>query len=116
MSRISQALWNDVEAEKTKLFEAIEAAKTKWSKKFPALGLIHPHASTWLQVMDEFKRAEEHYRSDSTIGPRGKIKRYLRKLSESAPVFERWIGLLPAGDYGSGICGMPHELNVIAPF
>ena len=108
MSRISQALWNDVQAEKNRLFEAIQAAKTKWSRKFPAIGLIHPHACTWSQVMDEFAKAEEHYRNDSVNGPRGKIKRYLRKLGESAPVFERWIGLLPAGDYGSGICGMRH--------
>lgn len=116
MSRISQALWKDVEAEKAKLFEAIKAAKAKWSKRFPAMGLIHPHACTWSQVMDEFSKAEEHYRSDSVNGPRGRIKRYLRKLGDSALVFERWIGLLPAGDYGSGICGRRHEPYVFPLF
>ena len=77
------------------------------------MGLIHLHACTWAQVMDEFAKAAEHYRGDSANGPRGKIKRYLRKLGDSAPVFERWIGLLPAGDYGSGICGMRHELLAV---
>lgn len=112
----SLALWKDVEAEKAKLFEAIKAAKAKCSKRFPAMGLIQPCACTWSQVMDEFAKAEAHYRNDPSNGPRGRIKRYLRRLGESAPVFERWIGLLPAGDYGSGICGRRHDLYNFLPY
>lgn len=63
--------------------------------------------------MDEFSRAEKHYRYDSVNGPRGAIKRCLRKFGDSASVFERWVGLLPAGDYGSGICGMRHYMSFL---
>lgn len=105
----STALWNDVEAEKAKLFKCIDTARTKWNKKFPAIGLIHPHVCTWSQVMKEFSKAEEQYRNGPLDGRRGRIKRYLRRLSDSAPIFERWVGLLPSGDYGSGICGRRHR-------
>lgn len=86
----------------------MEAVQNRLRKKFPEVGELKLHACSWSQVMDEYKCAEKCYKDESLKGRRGKIKQCLRKIGESTPVFHNWIGLLPAGDYGSSICGKSH--------
>lgn len=56
----------------------------------------------WSDVMKELQNAQNYYKTRSGGGPIGKALSKFGRYTES---LKGWLDLLPAGDYGSTICG-----------
>lgn len=64
--------------------------------------------------MKEFERALKYYDIERRKGVAGPIYTAFRKLGANADNFGAWLNLLPAGDYGTPICGMSLSIwNVV---
>ncbi|KAJ5483321.1 hypothetical protein N7530_002567 [Penicillium desertorum] len=92
---------NNVQA----LHEALEAFRLKLCKSgqfqvsqpMPSGQKVH-----WLDVMKELQNAQNYYKNRHGGGPIGKALSKFGRYTES---LKGWLDLLPAGDYGSTICG-----------
>ena len=56
----------------------------------------------WSDVMKELQNAQNYYKTRHGGGPIGKALSKFGRYTES---LKGWLDLLPAGDYGSTICG-----------
>ncbi|CAG8293691.1 unnamed protein product [Penicillium nalgiovense] len=92
---------NNVQA----LNEALEAFRLKLckpgqsqaSQPMPSGQKVH-----WSDVMKELQNAQNYYKTRHGGGPIGKALSKFGRYTES---LKGWLDLLPAGDYGSTICG-----------
>lgn len=92
---------NNVQA----LNEALEAFRLK-SCKHGQFQASQPKPSGykvhWSDVMKELQNAQNYYKNRHGVGPVGKALSKFGRYTES---LKGWLDLLPAGDYGSIICG-----------
>jgi hypothetical protein len=92
---------NNVQA----LNEALDAFRLKLckpgqfqvSQPMPSGQKVH-----WSDVMKELQNAQNYYKTRHGGGPIGKAISKFGRYTES---LKGWLDLLPAGDYGSTICG-----------
>ncbi|KAJ5537846.1 hypothetical protein N7494_007325 [Penicillium frequentans] len=87
------------------LNEALEAFRLKLCKT-GQLQASQPMSSAqkvhWSDVMKELQNAQNYYKTRHGGGPIGKALSKFGRYTES---LKGWLDLLPAGDYGSTICG-----------
>ncbi|KAI5458936.1 hypothetical protein BGZ63DRAFT_268525 [Mariannaea sp. PMI_226] len=108
--KISDELWKRAENEKEALFALMEQVRTQLDKKNTSN--IQPanlelRSCTWDRVMQEVQTTASRW--SATPKRTSKLMVYLEKLGRNSDVFKSWIGVLPAGDYGSrmhSICGV----------
>lgn len=85
------------------LAQAIQNYQEKVLKKQDTKNV---RAMKWSEAMKEVKAAVRRYDDVPRTGPRGFIKRGLRKLQSGSKVMEHWCKLLPDGDYGASVAGV----------
>ncbi|EFW98416.1 hypothetical protein CMQ_4268 [Grosmannia clavigera kw1407] len=103
---ISAELWAQANAQKAQLFDLLEQVNKKLDKKS---GKISPvpgkdlRKCDWDEVLQEIQTTTQRWSN----GPRrgSKVAQVISRLGNSSEAFNSWIQLLPAGDYGSSICG-----------
>ncbi|KAJ5494611.1 hypothetical protein N7463_010698 [Penicillium fimorum] len=87
------------------LNEALEAFRLKLCKP-TQFQVTHPIPSGqkvhWSDVMKQLQNAQSYYENRHGGGPIGKALSKFGRYTES---LKGWLDLLPAGDYGSTICG-----------
>ncbi|KAJ9156115.1 hypothetical protein NKR23_g1372 [Pleurostoma richardsiae] len=105
--QISVELWKLADAQKSELFTAMEQVRTKLDKRSPG-GVQDSRRDfrhcTWDQVMEEVQSLSARW--STTPKRTSKAMVCLQKLGRSSDAFRSWLQLLPAGDYGSSICGV----------
>ncbi|KAJ5910364.1 hypothetical protein N7504_005007 [Penicillium tannophilum] len=87
------------------LNEVLQAFRRKLSKSGQSqVGQPMPSGQKvhWSDVMKELQNAQNYYKTRSGGGPIGKALSKFGRYTES---LKGWLDLLPAGDYGSTICG-----------
>ena len=95
----SKDLWIAADDEKMKLFELMGAVQVKISKKsksrYQPLDL---RGCTWEEVMSEIQETSQRWKG---LPGKSKGRKCLEVLGHDSGAFQAWLGLLPAGDYGS---------------
>ena len=84
-------------------------------KKDPSIVLLDIKTCSWPQVMKELSKAEAFHQNKylSRFGP---VLKCIRSFKKYASTMSQWIDILPAGDYGSGLCGMNDQfLYILGP-
>lgn len=107
LTNCRDALWKATASDRNSLFKAMETFRAKLIKKEASISNVDLQACTWKDAMEEFDRAWKYYDIERHKGVARSMYTAFRKLGENAKSFENWLNLLPSGDYGSPICGMP---------
>ncbi|KAK7959395.1 uncharacterized protein PG986_004249, partial [Apiospora aurea] len=102
--QISADMWKEADEEKEQLFAMMETVREKLMKRKTAadvqtLADVDLRNCKWEEVMDEVQATGTRWRT-STIKS-SKTAQYIDKVGQNSKAFESWLGLLPAGDYGS---------------
>ncbi|KAL2286016.1 hypothetical protein FJTKL_07263 [Diaporthe vaccinii] len=106
--QINAEMWKEADEEVNQLFDLIVQVNMKMDKKSPSSH--HQRTSlnlgkcTWEQVMGEVQSLATRWSTSPKIS--STMMRYLEKLGQNSDAFKSWLELLPAGDYGSSICGV----------
>ena len=93
-------LWEGADAEKEKLYQAIEVYERKCNPKHRACRTIEEIRSgqqTWGDILGEADKATKQHND------KGIVIKYMRKLRDCAAGFEDWTDLLPQGDYSGAV-------------
>jgi len=96
----SEELWKSADEQKTKLFDLMEQVRLKLNKKSKGQHMnINLRNCRWEEVMSEVQETSRIWKGT----PRYSVKaqRFLEKLGQNSGVFQAWLGVLPAGDYGA---------------
>ncbi|MCJ1398889.1 hypothetical protein MMC11_002090 [Xylographa trunciseda] len=100
-------LWEGADAEKEKLYQAIEKYERSCKPKHQAcrtVAEIRSGQHTWTDILGEADRAAKQHED------KGIVIKYMRKLRDSAAGFEAWADLLPQGDYSAVVRQVnPHD-------
>ncbi|KAL9119792.1 MAG: hypothetical protein Q9187_003655 [Circinaria calcarea] len=99
-----KTLWDDTRQQKDALFGAMKEFQNNLAKKDPSIIAIDLKTCSWPDVMREFNRAQQ-YHKEKTWSRYKPISQYLRAFGAKAQFLGQWVELLPAGDYGAGLCG-----------
>ncbi|KAK3318704.1 hypothetical protein B0H66DRAFT_603276 [Apodospora peruviana] len=104
-SLISADLWSQVDGEKERLFVLMDQVQKKLQNKSEERTVTTDlRCCKWDQVMQEVHQTADGWAAASKKS--SKVATHLDKIKQNAAAFESWLDLLPAGDYGSSICGV----------
>ncbi|KPM38557.1 hypothetical protein AK830_g7978 [Neonectria ditissima] len=99
----SAAIWKEVDAEKEHLFTLMEQVHQKLNSKKGADERteeeINFRQCNWRVVMEEVQKTAQRWKSRPS--KQGKTMVFVDKVGQHSAAWERWLGLLPSGDYGS---------------
>ena len=93
-------LWKGADAEKEKLYQAIEKYERKCKPKHQTcrtIAEIRNGQQTWGDILGEADKAATQHND------KGIVIKYMRKLRDCAAGFEDWTDLLPQGDYSGAV-------------
>ncbi|KUJ07779.1 uncharacterized protein LY89DRAFT_352668 [Mollisia scopiformis] len=100
---ISAELWKNADEEKEKLFALVEQVQAKLSKTKVPQKNTKLRSCKWEEVISEVKDTSQKWKTSPSRTARA--RRCVEKLGQDSGALQAWVGLLPAGDYGSSICG-----------
>ncbi|KAK8030107.1 hypothetical protein PG993_011398 [Apiospora rasikravindrae] len=105
----SADLWKEADEEKEQLFSMMEKVREKLMKRKNAadsqtLADVDLRNCKWEEVMSEVQATGTRWRTSAIKST--KTAQYIDKVGQNSKAFESWLGLLPAGDYGSSIAGV----------
>jgi hypothetical protein len=92
-------LWKNADEEKNKLFDIVEKAQNKLNKGKGAHKSTNLRSCNWEEVMSEVKDTGQRWKTAPSRTARA--RRCIEKLGQDSGALQAWLGLLPAGDYGS---------------
>ncbi|KAI1270113.1 hypothetical protein F5Y18DRAFT_367148 [Xylariaceae sp. FL1019] len=100
----STEMWQQADKEKEELFFLMEQVRAKFEDKLGYhVTSLDLRQCKWEQVMDEVHATGLRWRTSPTRSSRA--MQCIDKIGQNSDAFESWIGLLPAGDYGTIIAG-----------
>ncbi|KAI0157022.1 hypothetical protein GGR57DRAFT_78043 [Xylariaceae sp. FL1272] len=100
----SAEMWKEADGEMQRLFLLLGEVRAKFDNKIGyGIGELDLHQCRWEQVMDQVNEAG--YRWKTSPARSSRAMQCIEKLGQNSEAFESWLGLLPAGDYGSIIAG-----------
>ncbi|PNP81402.1 hypothetical protein FNYG_05208 [Fusarium nygamai] len=102
----SASKWKEIQEEIEALFAVMEQVQKKLDQdktghKYRTK--VDLRQCNWKVVMGEVEKTAQLWRSRPN--KQSKIMVFVDKVGRHSEALERWLGLLPAGDYGSSICG-----------
>ncbi|KAF5572063.1 hypothetical protein FPANT_13377 [Fusarium pseudoanthophilum] len=102
----SATKWKEIQEEIESLFAVMEQVQKKLDQgktgqKYNTK--VDLRQCNWKVVMGEVEKTAQLWRSRPH--KQSKIMGLVDKVGRHSEALERWLGLLPAGDYGSSICG-----------
>jgi hypothetical protein len=92
-------LWKNADDEKNKLFDLVERAQIKLNKSKGPHKSSNLRSCKWEEVMSEVAATGQRWKTAPSRT--AKARRCIEKLGEDSGALQAWLGLLPAGDYGS---------------
>jgi hypothetical protein len=96
----SAELWKSAELEKAKLFTLMQEVRIKLNKKSKNQHMhVDMRNCRWEQVLSKVKETSQIWKGLPNFS--AKAQRCLERLRQDSGAFQAWLGLLPAGDYGS---------------
>ncbi|KAH6677900.1 hypothetical protein F5X68DRAFT_278047 [Plectosphaerella plurivora] len=108
------SMWEEANGEINDLFDLMVQVQAKYTGPVPATtAMVSSKASkppkglldcTWNDVMAEVQVSANSWKKRPSRDSR--IIGFIDKVGQNSKALEAWIGLLPAGDYGSSICGV----------
>ncbi|KAH7144592.1 hypothetical protein B0J13DRAFT_47620 [Dactylonectria estremocensis] len=104
---ISDELWTQASDEKDRLFALMEQVRAQLDKKHSSSiqsTNLDLRCCTWDRVMQEVQATASRW--STTPKKTSKMMMCLDRLGRNSDAFKEWIKILPAGDYGSSICGV----------
>jgi len=111
---LSADLWSQVDGEKERLFLLMEQVQKKLQNKSEGRTVTADlRCCKWDQVMQEVHQTADGWAVASKKS--SKVATHLDKIRQNAAAFESWLDLLPAGDYGSSICGVFRLVLGVSP-
>ncbi|KAF4992488.1 hypothetical protein FDECE_13704 [Fusarium decemcellulare] len=99
----SAAMWREVDEEKERLFDLMHKVQQKLFKEQASEDVTDLRKCSWREVMGQVQKTAQRWKTRPS--KQGKTMVFIDKLSQHSSALSSWIGLLPAGDYGSSICG-----------
>jgi hypothetical protein len=100
----SVELFRGANEEVNKLFSLMDQVQGKLNKKSKGKYIVQNlKRASWEDVMSEIQSTSQRW---SNLPAKIRGRGFLEKIGQHSEAFQAWIGLLPAGDYGSGICGV----------
>ena len=93
-------LWEGADADKEKLYQAIEKYERRHRPKNQpgrTIAEIRNAQHTWGDLLGEADKAALQHKD------KGIVVKYMRKLRDCAAGFEDWTTLLPQGDYSGAV-------------
>ncbi|KAI3391982.1 hypothetical protein diail_6389 [Diaporthe ilicicola] len=106
--QINIEMWKEADEEVNQLFDLIAQVRVKMDKKSPGSHQqrtgLNLRRYTWEQVIGEVQSLATRWSTSSKKS--SKMMRCLEKLGQNSGALKSWLELLPAGDYGSSICGV----------
>ncbi|KAG5751774.1 hypothetical protein H9Q70_005568 [Fusarium xylarioides] len=102
----SAAKWKEIQDEIEALFAVMEQVQkkldqNKTGQKYSTK--VDLRQCNWKVVMGEVEKTAQLWKSRPN--KQSKIMVFVDKVGRHSEALEKWLGLLPAGDYGSSICG-----------
>jgi hypothetical protein len=100
MSREENDLFSNAAQEKSLLLDALIEYYEKKNRSATVLPASSNVKCSWTDVaaaLQQLSTVEEDENS--------RFKRSVRKIGDNADIFQRWLALLPDGDYGATISG-----------
>ncbi|KAI0198182.1 hypothetical protein F4808DRAFT_265975 [Astrocystis sublimbata] len=98
-------MWKEADADIHELFNLMEKVQCKFTdREDNRLNVSELRRCSWNQVMIQVREISVSWESS----PRriSKSMQCIDKLGRNSEVFQSWLDLLPAGDYGSSIAGV----------
>jgi hypothetical protein len=92
-------LWKDADEEKNKLFALVEQVQNKLNKGKNQHKNTNLRNCKWEEVMSEVKATGQKWKTAPSHT--AKARRCIERLGQDSGALQAWLGLLPAGDYGS---------------
>ncbi|KAF3025095.1 hypothetical protein E8E14_014568 [Neopestalotiopsis sp. 37M] len=102
--QISADLWRQADSEKEKLFGLIEKVQAKLSKKEADQSSSNIRSCRWGDVLSQVQDTAVQW--STTPNRTSQAMLSINKVGRNSAVFESWLELLPAGDYGASVCGV----------
>ncbi|KAJ0122198.1 hypothetical protein J7T55_002710 [Diaporthe amygdali] len=106
--KINVEMWKEADEEINQLFALIVQVRAKMDRKSSSTQQqqtsLNLRQCTWEQVMGEVQSLATRWSTSPKKS--SKMMIYLEKLGQNSDAFKSWLELLPAGDYGSSICGI----------
>ncbi|RBR13213.1 hypothetical protein FVER53590_09900 [Fusarium verticillioides] len=102
----SATKWKEIQEEIESLFAAMEQVQKKLDQDKTGQKYntkVDLRQCNWKVVMGEVEKTAQLWKSRPN--KQSKIMVFVDKVGRHSEALERWLGLLPAGDYGSSICG-----------
>lgn len=97
---LSTELWKRADLEKSKLFDIMEQVRIKLNKKSKGQHKsLDLRSCKWEEVMSEVQETSQRWKTMPNVT--AKAQKCLEILGQNSEAFQAWLGLLPAGDYGS---------------
>ncbi|KAH8769183.1 hypothetical protein F5883DRAFT_65963 [Diaporthe sp. PMI_573] len=101
-------MWKQADEEVNQLFALILEVRAKMDRKSSSSQQqrtsLNLRKCTWEQVMGEVQSLATRWSTSPKKASRSMM--CLEKLGKNSDAFKSWLDLLPAGDYGSSICGV----------
>ncbi|KAK2598553.1 hypothetical protein N8I77_011956 [Diaporthe amygdali] len=101
-------MWKEADEEINQLFALIVQVRAKMDRKSSSTQQqqtsLNLRQCTWEQVMGEVQSLATRWSASPKKS--SKMMICLEKLGQNSDAFKSWLELLPAGDYGSSICGI----------
>ncbi|KAI9903641.1 hypothetical protein N3K66_000170 [Trichothecium roseum] len=100
----SADMWKEIDEEKDRLFDLMYKVQQKLVKDQTGQDAIDLRTCNWAQVMAQVQMTGTRWKSRPS--KQGKTMVFIDKVGQNSSALQSWLGLLPAGDYGSSICGV----------
>ncbi|KAF5647841.1 uncharacterized protein FTJAE_1524 [Fusarium tjaetaba] len=102
----SATKWKEIQEETESLFAVMaqvqkKLGQDKTGQKYNTK--VDLRQCNWKVVMGEVEKTAQLWRSRPN--KQSKVMVFVDKVGRHSEALERWLGLLPTGDYGSSICG-----------